>query len=234
MEFRKIFRGYDPQSVDKYIAELTDKNKKIHSSQRERIDELLDENSTLRERIAELQAKENAVSDALVVSRNAALQMERQAKDYSDQALFQAKKFYATWQAYAQTVVSSFTKEELDAFNGLQRKIERVIADYERNARKKAESDIPFSQRMERELEELNRRSRELEEASKVAAASSAESVASSEQSSEQEQSSMQNPIDKVEKAAEQVIDLRELMRANDSLEDLCADLGLVGGKSEK
>ena len=65
MEFRKIFRGYDPQSVDKYIAELTDKNKKIHSSQRERIDELLDENSTLRERIAELQAKENAVSDEI-------------------------------------------------------------------------------------------------------------------------------------------------------------------------
>ncbi len=30
MEFRKIFRGYDPQSVDKYITELTDKNKKIH------------------------------------------------------------------------------------------------------------------------------------------------------------------------------------------------------------
>ena len=179
-------------------------------------------------------ALNNAVSDALVVSRNAALQMERQAKDYSDKALFQAKKFYATWQAYAQTVVSSFTKEELAAFNGLQRKIERVIADYERNARKKAESDIPFSQRMERELEELNRRSRELEEASKVAAASSAESAASSEQLSEQEQSSMQNPIDKVEKAAEQVIDLRELMRANDSLEDLCADLGLVGGKSEK
>ena len=131
MEFRKIFRGYDPQSVDKYIADLTDKNKKIHSSQRERIDELLDENSTLRERIAELQAKENAVSDALVVSRNAALQMERQAKDYSDKALFQAKKFYATWQAYAQTAVSGFTKEELSAFNGLQRKIERVIADYE-------------------------------------------------------------------------------------------------------
>ena len=73
-----------------------------------------------------------------------------------------------------------------------------------------------------------------MEEASKVAAASSAESAASSEQLSEQEQSSMQNPIDKVEKAAEQVIDLRELMRANDSLEDLCADLGLVGGKSEK
>ena len=235
MEFRKIFRGYDPQSVDKYIADLTDKNKKIHSSQRERIDELLDENSTLREHIAELQAKENAVSDALVVSRNAALQMERQAKDYSDKALFQAKKFYATWQAYAQTVVSSFTKEELSAFNGLQRKIERVIADYERDARKKAESDIPLSQRMERELEELNRRSRELEEASESAAAASfAESAVSSEQSSAQEQGSMQNPIDKVEKAAEQVIDLRELVRANDSLEDLCADLGLVGGKSEK
>ena len=74
-----------------------------------------------------------------------------------------------------------------------------------------------------------------MEEASESAAAASfAESAVSSEQSSAQEQGSMQNPIDKVEKAAEQVIDLRELVRANDSLEDLCADLGLVGGKREK
>lgn len=232
MEFRKVFHGYDPHSVDKYLSDLTEQNKKIHSSQRERIDELLDENATLRDRIAELQAKENAVTDALVVSRNAALLMEQQAKDYSDKALFQAKKFYATWQAYAQTVVSSFTKEELAAFNGLQRKIERVIADYEREAKKNAEK-IPFSQRMERELEELNRRSRELEASEKAAAAASAPTEQSAQKAVSDVTDKLLNPIDKVEKAAEQAIDLRELTRATDSLEDLCADLGLVGGKDE-
>lgn len=232
MEFRKVFHGYDPHSVDKYLSDLTEQNKKIHSSQRERIDELLDENATLRDRIAELQAKENAVTDALVVSRNAALLMERQAKDYSDKALFQAKKFYATWQAYAQTVVSSFTKEELAAFNGLQRKIERVIAEYEREAKKNAEK-IPFSQRMERELEELNRRSRELEASEKAAAAASAPAEQSAQEAVSDVMDKLLNPIDKVEKAAEQAIDLRELTRATDSLEDLCADLGLVGGKDE-
>lgn len=232
MEFRKVFHGYDPHSVDKYLSDLTEQNKKIHSSQRERIDELLDENATLRDRIAELQAKENAVTDALVVSRNAALLMEQQAKDYSDKALFQAKKFYATWQAYAQTVVSSFTKEELAAFNGLQRKIERVIAEYEREAKKNAEK-IPFSQRMERELEELNRRSRELEASEKAAAAASAPTEQSAQEAVSDVTDKLLNPIDKVEKAAEQAIDLRELTRATDSLEDLCADLGLTGGKDE-
>lgn len=232
MEFRKVFHGYDPHSVDKYISDTAEQNKKIHSSQRERIDELLDENATLRDRIAELQAKENAVTDALVVSRNAALLMEQQAKDYSDKALFQAKKFYATWQAYAQTVVSSFTKEELAAFNGLQRKIERVIADYEREAKKNAEK-IPFSQRMERELEELNRRSRELEASEKAAAAASAPTEQSAQEAVSDVTDKLLNPIDKVEKAAEQAIDLRELTRATDSLEDLCADLGLTGGKDE-
>lgn len=232
MEFRKVFHGYDPHSVDKYLSDLTEQNKKIHSSQRERIDELLDENATLRDRIAELQAKENAVTDALVVSRNAALLMEQQAKDYSDKALFQAKKFYATWQAYAQTVVSSFTKEELAAFNGLQRKIERVIAEYEHEAKKNAEK-IPFSQRMERELEELNRRSRELEASEKAAAAASAPTEQSAQEAVSDVADKLLNPIDKVEKAAEQAIDLRELTRATDSLEDLCADLGLVGGKDE-
>lgn len=232
MEFRKVFHGYDPHSVDKYLSDLTEQNKKIHSSQRDRIDELLDENATLRDRIAELQAKENAVTDALVVSRNAALLMEQQAKDYSDKALFQAKKFYATWQAYAQTVVSSFTKEELAAFNGLQRKIERVIAEYEREAKKNAEK-IPFSQRMERELEELNRRSRELEASEKAAAAASAPTEQSAQEATSDVTDKLLNPIDKVEKAAEQAIDLRELTRTSDSLEDLCADLGLVGGKDE-
>ena len=46
--------------------------------------------------------------------------------------------------------------------------------------------------------------------------------------------SDRQNPIAKVAKAAEQIIDLRELTRVEDSLADICADLGLITPDKEK
>ena len=44
-------------------------------------------------------------------------------------------------------------------------------------------------------------------------------------------QQRLQNPIDKVQQASDYTIDLRELASTDQSLEQLCADLGLTGGK---
>lgn len=227
MEFKRVLRGYDPKAVDKYINDITDENKQIHSSQRERIVELLDENAVLRDRIVELQAKENAVSDALVVSRNAAMLMERQAKDYSDKVLFQAKKFYATWQAYAQTIVASLTDDELSAFNGIQRKIERIIAEYEKKSLSAAApADKEQTAENSDDMTQSANNPTEQSDAAQAAAAQAAEKP-----NAEQPQSKLVNPIEKVEQAAEYVIDLRELTRADASLEELCSDLGLINSK---
>ena len=211
MDFKRVFRGYDPDEVDKYIADISEKEQKIRRAQKERIDELSDENYVLRERIGKFQADRNAISDSLVASQNLAITIEQGANDYADKVLRQAKTFYATWQAYARTVVATFTDEELKAFNELQKKIEYTIEEYEQNT-----------------LCSLRKR----EPTSDGASDKSESSVAAA--NGEPSASDRQNPISKVAKAAEQIIDLRELTRVEDSLEDICADLGLITPDKEK
>ena len=101
MEFKRAFRGYDVNEVDRYIAETADKEKKIRLNQRERIDELSDENYLLREELNRYKADEQAIIKSLVASRNLAHDVELSAEEYADKVLIQAKKFYATWQTYA-------------------------------------------------------------------------------------------------------------------------------------
>lgn len=239
MEFKKVFRGYAPKEVDKYIAETAERETSTRRAQKERIDELLEENINLRDRITELQRRQNDVGEVLIVAQQVANDIERHAKDYADRALVEAKKFYATWQAYSKTIVASFTEDELAAFTNLERKIGDVIANYERKLKGKdagaeaaeaaenaASTDIAdkgeskprkrklspddFAKQMEAAAEEL------------TAASKSMQSKA------EPKRKKSENPISRVEEASGQSIDLRELIRPEQSLEELCSDLGLI------
>ena len=216
MEFKRAFRGYDVNEVDRYIAETADKEKKIRLNQRERIDELSDENYLLREELNRYKADEQAIIKSLVASRNLAHDVELSAEEYADKVLIQAKKFYATWQTYAKTLVATLTEDELKAFNELQRRLEDVIDSYQ-------------SQRKDINVKEESTPS---DDRAVVAAApdQAPKPQEVKEKSAKQQTArSMQNPISKVEDAAEAVIDLRELTRTDQSLEELCADLGLIG-----
>lgn len=228
MEFKRAFRGYDVNEVDRYIAETADKEKKIRLNQRERIDELSDENYLLREELNRYKADEQAIIKSLVASRNLAHDVELSAEEYADKVLIQAKKFYATWQTYAKTLVATLTEDELKAFNELQRRLEDVIDSYQ-------------SQRKDINVKEESTPSDDravvaaaAEQVAEIAARGKRQSAAKpqevKEKSAKQQTArSMQNPISKVEDAAEAVIDLRELTRTDQSLEELCADLGLIG-----
>lgn len=225
MEFKKVFRGYDPNQVDKYINETAERESSTRKAQRERIEELSEENYNLRERIVELQRRQNDVAEALVVAERVASDIEQHAKDYADRALVEAKKFYATWQAYSKTIVASFTDDELAAFNILEKKIGDVIANYERKLKNGESAEVnkaqtgrkmspaEFVKKMEQAADELNVKSSKAEK----------EVAATSDKSA--------NPITRVEQAAGQSIDLRELIHPKQSLEELCADLGLIDGE---
>lgn len=231
MAFSKKMRGYDPAEVDKYIAELSEREGATRRAQKERIDELSEENYNLRERIAELTRRENDIAEALITAQAVARDMEQHAQDCVNKALFEAKKFYATWQAYSKTIIATFTDDEVAAFTSLERKIGDVIASYERKLsgedveqdvtatvpkkprKTSARSSTPeeFVRKMEQATEELNVRA---EKKSKEQPAA--------------DESLDPNPITRVQQAAGQTIDLRELLRPEQSLEDLCADLGLI------
>ncbi len=253
MQFKKVFRGYDPQQVDKYISETADREGATRRAQRERIDELSEENYNLRERIVELQRRQNDVAEAMIVAQKVAADIEQNAKDYADRALVEAKKFYATWQAYSKTIVASFTDDELAAFTGLERKIGDVIANYEsklkgavppskRNSAPKMTPD-EFVKRMEQAADELNAKSLQAEQveqenpvsdepvdsdATAVSAEKAKPTAAKPSNSKTHKETKSANPITRVEQAAGQSVDLKELLRPQQSLEDLCADLGLI------
>lgn len=234
MEFKKVFRGYDPKQVDKYIAETAERESATRSAQRDRITELTDENYNLRERIVELQRRQNDVGEALIVAQRVASEIERNAKDYADRALLEAKKFYATWQAYSKTIVASFTDDEVASFNALERKIGEVIANYERKLKgddaprksKPSRKMTPdeFVRKMEQTADELNARAQRAESETETVGNAVATDV--SDGNSSKPKSA--NPIKRVEEASGQSVDLMELLRPEQSLEDLCSDLGLI------
>ena len=212
MIFKKKRRGYDPAQVDKYIEETAESERKIRTAQKERIDELTDENYALRQQLKQYQTDEQAISKSLIASQQLAAEMKFDAEKYSDLVLSRAKIFYATWRAYAQTLISSLSPEEVAQFNTLQRKIEEIINAYEGK-------DVA----KEMELRQTN-----------AAAATAKRTSPVDVTPTQTTMGALSNPISKVEQAADQAIDLRELVRPDLSLEELCVQLGLTPRKDDE
>ena len=212
MNFKKVFHGYDPKEVDKYIEENLSSEKQRRIDQKERIDQLVDENYDLSEQLKRYKADEQAISKSLIESQHLAQEMKFDAEKYSDLVLTRAKIFYATWRAYAQTLLSSLSQQEIDEFNKLQRKIEKVINAYEGKdvARELEQSGI----------DQITPANETAVKRTKLEVEPSATTMGT-----------YANPISKIEQAAEHTIDLRELARSDLSLEDLCAELGLTNKK---
>lgn len=317
MSFKRVFRGYDPNEVDKYIADNAAKEQQIRTAQKERIDELSDENYALRQQVKQYQTDEQAISKSLIASQHLAQELKFDAERYSDLVLSRAKIFYATWRAYSRTLIASLSEEEVRAFNALQKKIEDVINAYEGKdvakemEEKEARQDrvaatvsqaaaerscseldetaalphtfdakLPEQAPTQRHETEQNSQSEAVvepqqaqpkaepqEEQMPLAVQSSAQppldtpqsDISASAQSeskwddsrlteeekwrrarevvdvtpSEKTMGIYSNPISKVEQASGQVIDLRELTKTDMSLEELCAELGLIEKKNQ-
>lgn len=235
MEFKKVFRGYNPAQVDKYIAETAERETATRKAQRERIEELSEENYNLRERIVELTRRQNDVAEALIVAEQVAGDIEQHAKDYADRALVEAKKFYATWQAYSKTIVASFTEDELAAFSNLERKIGEVIANYERKLKGGNSASAGSKSKGGRKMtpDEFVKQVEQAAENLAVNSDSDEQEGANAVVSAAPKRKKDSNPIKRVEQAAGQSIDLRELIRPEQSLEELCADLGLISSDDD-
>lgn len=255
MNFKKVFRGYDPDEVDKYIAETEAREKQIRVAQKERIDELSDENYSLRQQVKQYQTDEQAISKSLISSQNLAQELKFDAEKYSELVLSRAKIFYATWRAYSKTLIATLSAEEVKEFNKLQKKLEEIINAYEgKDVAKEIErsktlasatSAMPNTTVVVKAKPATKTQTTKstrpqiksmvnaiLEEAS----ASEGASILSPEHArknvdvtpSDTTMGVFANPISKVQEAADQVIDLRELTQIDQSLEDICAELGLT------
>ncbi len=218
MKFKKVFRGYDPKQVDKHVAELTQKHEQIRLAQKQYLEELTEENYQLRHKVKQYEQDEQAISKSLIESQKLADELKNDAVHFSEVVLSRAKVFYATWQAYAQTLTATLDEQELAQFNLLMKKIENIINAYEG---KNVQSDVQTIVNQAQQTDQV--------------AVSQAD-----EQTPDQQQAESPdlcptdatmgvyaNPISKIEQAS-QVIDLRELTVVEDSLEQICIDLGLI------
>lgn len=131
MKFDKVFRGYNPQQVDKFLEETEKKHNEQLAVQRQRLDEFADENWTLRKQVEKFKSEEEAISQSLVESQKLAEKIQNDAEKFSQMTLLRAKIFYSAWHGYSQTLVSSLSDEEVAEFNAFKKKIEDVINAYD-------------------------------------------------------------------------------------------------------
>ena len=148
---------------------------------------------------------------------------------FSELVLSRAKVFYATWQAYAKTLVATLDDQELLQFGRLMAKIERLINAYEG---KNVHSDVKTIVNKARQTDVVETPTDQPQDdaddaQTEVAATDTPPAETPDLAPSATTMGVYANPIDKVEQAG-QVIDLRELTKVDDSLEQLCVDLGLI------
>lgn len=221
MNFKKVFRGYSPKQVDKHVAELTQKHEQIRLAQKQYLEELTEENYQLRHKVKQYELDEQAVAKTLIESQKLADELKNDAVHFSEVVLSRAKVFYATWQAYAQTLTATLDDDELAQFNLLMKKIENIINAYEgKNVQTDVQSIVDQAQQTDDTADQVavtqvdQVTDEPVEESPDICPSDATMGVYA-------------NPIGKIEQASH-VIDLRELTVVEDSLEQICIDLGLI------
>ncbi len=229
MKFKKVFSGYSPKQVDEYIQQLTQKHEQVRLAQKQYLEELTEENYQLRHKVKQYQQDEQAIAKSLIDSQKLADELKNDAVRFSELVLSRAKVFYATWQAYAQTLVATLDEQELIQFNKLMTKIENIINAY---AGQNVQTDV-------KTIVDKAHQTDDVTDVATTVAPTTDIVEPTTEQPSEPIAESPDlaptattmgvyaNPIGKIEQAS-QVIDLRELTIVDDSLEQLCKDLGLI------
>ncbi|MBQ8433789.1 MAG: hypothetical protein IJX23_03160, partial [Clostridia bacterium] len=163
-------------------------------------------------------------------------ELKNDAVSFSELVLSRAKVFYATWQAYAQTLVATLDEQELIQFNRLMAKIENIINAYEG---KNVQTDVKTIVDQAKVDDTTDGEQPQVASTTVEPPVEPAptEEPTPTETPTQTESPDLApsattmgvyaNPIGKIEQAS-QVIDLRELTIVEDSLEQICIDLGLI------
>lgn len=229
MKFKKVLSGYSPKQVDEYLRDLTQKHEQVRLAQKQHLDELTEENYQLRQKVKQFEQDEQAISKSLIESQKLASELKNDAVRFSELVLSRAKVFYATWQAYAKTLVATLDDQELLQFGRLMAKIERLINAYEgKNVHSDVKTIVDKARQTDVVETPTDQPQEDADDAQTEVAATETPPVETPDLApSATTMGVYANPIDKVEQAG-QVIDLRELTKVDDSLEQLCVDLGLI------
>lgn len=236
MKFKKAFRGYNRQEVDAFILKTKQEYEDLLAKQKERIFQLDEENSQLKEQVKQYKIDEQAISKSLVESQKLASELKGDAEQFAQLTLNRAKIFYATWQSYAKTMLNSLTPDEVKQFNTLSKKLENVIKVYEgdekaSSAVQQTAATLTAKQKktpevaVEAKPSELTMMSTSADVKAKAQPQVTVNTPMTDE---EKLVDSLVNPIDKVVAASDKqqaAIDLKELLKPKETLKELCDDL---------
>lgn len=222
MKFARVFRGYAPKEVDAYLNTLKTKNDELLSAQRQRLNELADENYALRNTLSQYQNKEKSISDTLLEARAIAEKTQSDAEKYAEATVLRAKVFFAAWQTYAKTLVAALDDEEVAQLNAILKKIESQIDGFDGSSVRDFSQNVACAARSEQETS-----GQDCKTTLDFAPETAPESHGVTRKT--------ENPLEKVqkllarsdEKSAKPVIELDELANPTESLEELCRTLGI-------
>ncbi len=224
MQFKKVFHGYEPSQVDQYIKQQNEQSTKLQAEQRERIAELLEQNAHLSERLKQFETEEKAISKSLVESQKLAQELKNDATRYSELVLSRARIFYAAWHTYAETLVATLSPEEVSQLRLLEEKIGKLIANYQGDENTVAQPAFASVNN----VEQCSGGSLAGEQSAEKDRAEQSVSCRKTDlKPSEKTMNTHFNPIEKLQDVSGATIDLKELVSTDESLEDLCSDLGL-------
>lgn len=219
MKFARVFRGYAPKEVDAYLNTLKTKNDELLSAQRQRLNELADENYSLRQTLSQYQNKEKAISEALTQARCLAEKTQNDAEKYAETTVLRAKVFFAAWQTYAKTLVASLDDGEVAQLNAIVKKMECQIDSFDGLSVRDFAQNVVCAKCSEGDT---------ADDCAKTGTAP--ETTPESHGTT----GKRENPLEKVQKLLAQsdksptpVIELDELTNPTESLEELCRTLGI-------
>lgn len=79
-DFRKVFRGYDPEEVDTFLEVVAERFEELVSENRT----LVERSERLRERVSGQEGREKAVQEALITAQELREEMRQQARREAD------------------------------------------------------------------------------------------------------------------------------------------------------
>ena len=108
MNFTVEKKGYNKESVDRHIKELTMRYENAAAEQKDRIFELKSALAVSEKLIEEYRRKEGEINSALVAAVNKAREMEDIAQKKYDLEIQRLKLFNAKWQSYFNEIIKRY------------------------------------------------------------------------------------------------------------------------------
>lgn len=107
MQFKIVKNGYDVNEVNKYIKNQEMSNNLQGDKQRDRVRQLMNENEMLKQKLAEYIAKEESISNALLVAVDKAKQIEDGSKKIYELEIQKLRLLFNKYKQFLDDLVSS-------------------------------------------------------------------------------------------------------------------------------